>query len=91
MTLSSLEVTNSIFVFMSSNFQILFFLIFRIIFGRTCYGTTVSIYSSLLVRILGATCYQSSYTIKTLNYLLLYTLQLLVASLSHVGILVTGR
>jgi hypothetical protein len=34
----------SIFVIMSSNFLVFMFSIFRIIFGRSCYGTTVYIF-----------------------------------------------
>ena len=46
MTLNSLEVmlqklVYSIFVFLSSNFYNIYIFIFRIVFGRTCYGTTV--------------------------------------------------
>ena len=47
MTLNSLEVTKcckknySIFAFCLQIFQYFIFYIFRIIFGRTCYGTTV--------------------------------------------------
>ena len=48
MTLNIFEVTNvakliySIFVFCLQFFLIFMFFIFRIIFGQTCYGTTVT-------------------------------------------------